>query len=358
MNNKEKRIETQEQRKVIVAPLNWGLGHASRCIPIIHSLIENNFTPIIASDGKALVFLQKEFPQLTSLELPSYSISYGKHLKWQLFLQFPKVLSAVKKERKRIAEFLKKEKDIVGIISDNRFGVRNAKVPSVYITHQLRVLSGFTTFLTSKIHQAIIKKFDECWIPDTSENQFSGKLSQIKSKRIKKKYIGVLSRFKKEKIEKTIDILIILSGPEPNRTHLENHLIKIFKDTTKNVILVQGKIENKQIKTFKNSICVYNFLLSKKLEKLINASKIVLCRSGYSSIMDLAVLHKKVFFIPTKHQTEQEYLAKYLKKKQLTPFSNVEDFSLKKLLEVESYKGLKAEKELLSPDLFGLFHCK
>lgn len=346
------------EKKVIVAPLNWGLGHASRCIPIVHLLIKNNFTPIIASDGKALVFLQKEFPKLTFLELPSYSISYGKHLKWRLFLQLPKIFSAVKKERKIIANFLKKEKNIVGIISDNRFGVRSTKVASVYITHQLQVLSGFTTFFTSKIHQSIIKKFDECWIPDNTNSEFSGKLSQVKNKCIQKKYIGVLSRFKKENIPITTDILIILSGPEPNRTQLENRLVETFKNTLQNIVLVQGKIEDGQKKTFKNNICIYNFLLSNELEKIINASKIVLCRSGYSSIMDVAVLHKKVFFIPTKYQTEQEYLAKHLKKRQLAPFTNLKDFTLKKLEEIENYKGLKAEKTALNADLFRLFNRK
>ena len=159
-------------KKVIVAPLNWGLGHATRCIPIIYALLQNNFTPIIASDGKALELLQKEFPQLRSLKLPSYSISYGKNLKRNLLLQFPKILSAVKKERKIIAQIIEKETNIVGIISDNRFGVLNAKIPSVYITHQLTVLSGFTTFFTRKIHQSIIKNFDECWVPDTSNSEF------------------------------------------------------------------------------------------------------------------------------------------------------------------------------------------
>ena len=167
-------------KKVIVAPLNWGLGHASRCIPMIQALLQNNFTPIIASDGKAFEFLQKEFPQLIFLELPSYGISYAKNLKWRLFLQLPKIFSVVKKEKKVIARFLEKNKDVVGIISDNRFGVRNSKISSVYITHQLNVLSGITTFFTSKIHQSIIKKFDECWIPDTADSEFSGKLSSLK----------------------------------------------------------------------------------------------------------------------------------------------------------------------------------
>ena len=132
-------------KKIIVAPLNWGLGHASRCVPIINALLENSFIPIIASDGNSLVFLQKEFPRFEYIELPSYNISYGKNLKLKLLLQAHKILKTVRKEQKIIELYVAQNKDVIGIISDNRFGVRSDKIPSVYITHQLNVLSGFTT---------------------------------------------------------------------------------------------------------------------------------------------------------------------------------------------------------------------
>ena len=130
---------------VIVAPLHWGLGHATRCIPIIELLIENNYTPVIASDGAALELLLKEFPDLDYLALPSYNIEYTKNLRWNLLFQVPKVLKAIREERRVIATYIQKNK-IIGIISDNRFGVRSAGVPSVYITHQIQVLSGMLFF--------------------------------------------------------------------------------------------------------------------------------------------------------------------------------------------------------------------
>jgi hypothetical protein len=171
-------------------------------VPIIHFLLENNFIPIIASDGLALCFLQKEFPNFETLELPSYNVLYTKKLKLGLVLQSPKILKAIRAEKKVIDDFIEVNKDVVGVISDNRFGVRNTKVKSVYITHQLNVLSDFTTFFTSYLHQKIIKKFDECWIPDFENSEFSGKLSITKNSKIKKKFIGVLSRFQKEEIKK------------------------------------------------------------------------------------------------------------------------------------------------------------
>ena len=345
------------KKKIIVAPLNWGLGHASRCIPIIQLLIKNNFTPIIASDGNALAFLKKEFSELEFVNLPSYNIKYGKNLKLSLLLQLPKIWFAVRKEQKIIKNYIASNKDVVGIISDNRFGIRSNKAPSVYLTHQINVLSGITTFFTSYFHQKIIEKFDECWIPDNKKSQFSGKLSSgIKDS--KYKYIGVLSRFKKENLKESIDVLIILSGPEPNRTLLEEKLKKEFLNSSKKIVLIQGKVENLQRKFSENNIIIYNFLLAKDLQSIINKSKVVICRSGYSSIMDLSVIGKKAFFIPTKNQSEQEYLANYLSEKKIAPFCEEGDFKEGKLQEIGNYTGLKTFEAKLNPKLISLFERK
>ncbi|WP_299670532.1 glycosyltransferase [uncultured Polaribacter sp.] len=344
-------------KKVIVAPLYWGLGHASRCIPIINALISANFTPVIASDGLALEFLKHEFPDLETLELPSYKIKYGKNLKKNLFLQLPTIVRAINQEKKIIQLFINQNIEVVGVISDNRFGVRSKKVPSVYITHQVNILSKVTTFFTSKIHQKIIKRFDECWIPDTIHSEFSGKLS-ISKRKLHQKYIGILSRFKKTDLAKEIDILIILSGPEPNRTFIENKLVSVFENDPRTIVFVLGKIEIPQKSWQHNNCMFYNFLLSEELEQKINAAKMVVCRSGYSSIMDLAVLDKKVFFIPTENQPEQEYLANYLERNYKAPFSKIEDFTSEKLNEVENYQGLHAKETEFDVTLFRLFHRK
>ncbi|ARV15515.1 glycosyltransferase [Polaribacter sp. SA4-12] len=344
-------------KKIIIAPLNWGLGHATRCVPIINALLENEFTPIIASDGIALEFLKQEFPNLEYLILPTYNISYHRNLKLGLLLQIPQILKSVRKEKKVIDNFIKANKEVVGIISDNRFGVRSKLVPSVYITHQVNVLSGNTTSLTSYFHQKIIKKFDECWVPDNENSQFSGKLSSTK-RNLNGKFIGVLSRFKKEVLKQEIDVLVILSGPEPNRTFLENKLISEFKNNSRNIVFVLGKVESEQKIWTSENIIFYNYLLSDELQKIMNSSKIVVCRSGYSSIMDLAVLQKKVFLIPTENQYEQLYLADFLEENRFAPFSNIANFSKEKISEIENYKGLKVAENRLNSQLFSLFQRK
>ncbi len=303
------------------------------------------FNPIIASDGNALLFLQKEFPDIKSVELPSYKIRYpknGNFLKWKLISNFPHMLRTMKAEQKKVQQLVESE-NLIGIISDNRFGVRSDKIPSVFITHQLNVLSGSTTFISTKLHQKIIAKFDECWIPDVdSEKNYSGKLS--KSSKIKtQKFIDVLSRFKKKQLPIKYNLLVLLSGIEPLRSQLEEKLISELKNYKENVLFVKGIVSEKQETIIKDNITFINYLLTDELGKAISQSEIVLARSGYSTIMDLAVLKKKAFFIPTTGQFEQEYLAKHLQEINIAPYSSENKFKIEMLKEVEGYSGFSLD---------------
>jgi len=349
----------QNQKTILVAPLNWGLGHATRCIPIIHALQKSGFIPLLASDGSALELLKKEFPELECLEFPSYQITYAKNakaFKWKLLFDSPKMLQAVKKEKKIVRELVAAGK-IQGIISDNRLGVRNKKVPSVFITHQLNVLTGNTTWLSTKIHLDIIKKYDACWVPDIEGiGNLSGKLGHLVNVPSNVTYIGPLSRIKKKSLEKKYDILVLLSGPEPQRTYLEEKLMLELHNIDKKVLFILGKVEEQQHCYNQDNFRVYNFMGSKALEKAINESEIIISRSGYTTIMDIAVLEKKVFFIPTPGQFEQEYLAKRLKGLGIAPSCKQEKFTVKELGILSFYRGLKISekpKDLVS--FFGLF---
>jgi Glycosyltransferase family 28 C-terminal domain len=337
-------------KNILVAPLNWGLGHATRCIPIIKKLEEFGYQPILASDGNALLLLQKEFPHLLALELPSYQIEYakkGENFKWKLIKNSPKTIHAILEEKRMVKDWVKKY-DLSGIISDNRLGVRNKKVPSVFITHQLTVLSGKTTWISSKLHQFFIAKFNECWVPDVDDIQnLSGQLGHLKDTDLHLKYIGVLSRLEKKVLPIKYQLMVLLSGPEPQRTLLEEKLIKELQDYKEATVFIKGKIEAEQKMEQIDNITFYNFMQSKELETTFNESEMVLCRSGYTTIMDLVKLEKKAFFIPTPGQFEQEYLAKKYKRDGFLPTSKQDRFKLNDLHAVAVFPGLpkiKSEK--------------
>ncbi|PKQ46914.1 glycosyltransferase [Confluentibacter flavum] len=347
------------KKRILVAPLNWGLGHATRCIPIINALINFGFEPIIASDGDALALLQKEFPDLFSIELPSYKISYSKkkaYFKLKLLKDTPKILKAIKAEKKATKHIVETH-GIVGIISDNRLGVNSKKAPSVIVTHQLNVLSGSSTWLSTLLHKEFIKHFDACWVPDFEvENNLSGKLVHSNSIEVPITYIGPLSRFLKKDTKPVNKLLVILSGPEPQRTLLGEKLLSELKNHTEKTVFIKGNIENEQSIQVVGNMTLYNFMTTEQLEKTINESELIISRSGYTTIMDLAKLGKKAFFIPTPGQYEQEYLAKRLCELNIVPYCNQNDFTLEKLEHLEHFKGFEGFSfETDYKDLFSLF---
>lgn len=346
-------------KNILVAPLNWGLGHATRCIPIIRELEKNGYTPILASDGGALQLLQKEFPHLQTLNLPSYEIEYAKNgadFKWKLITNSPKMIDAIFSEKKIVKKWVK-EYDLHGIISDNRLGVYSKKIPSVFITHQLNVLSGKTTWISSKLHQHFIKKFTECWIPDIEKDpNLTGKLGHLKKFNLDLTYIGPLSRLEKKDLPIKYDLMVILSGPEPQRTYLEQKLKTEVRSFDGKVIFIQGVIEKEQKIEKDGNVTYYNFMTSDEVETAFNESKIVLCRSGYTTVMDLAKLRKKALFIPTPGQFEQEYLAKRFKRNGLAPYVKQNDFKIGDLEDISLYQGLpKLEKKVHWKNLLMLF---
>ena len=304
------------KKNILISPLDWGVGHASRVIPIIELLIQKGHNIIIASCGLQKDLLQSSFPNLVFEDIVSYNITLSdkKSQITTILSQIPKIILAIKKEHKQVNNLVKKHKIDI-IISDNRYGFYNKKIKSIFITHQTYILLPrkikFVEGVLNKINTSFINKFDVCWIPDNEgENNFSGKLSH-KNKNIKNvKYIGILSKFNKIETEINNDILVVLSGPEPQRTIFEQIIETRLGDTNYAVIIVRGNGQNK--KSEYGNIDYISFSNSVELNKLILESKYIISRSGYSSIMDYIKLQKKAIIVPTLGQTEQEYLAKYL----------------------------------------------
>jgi len=309
--------------RILICPLNWGLGHATRMVPVIRQCIQQEIEVIIAADGEALEFLRKEFPNLKFFSFPQYQVEYSS-TNSQVFSMLriiPEMVFSSIKEHFILKRIIKKEQ-IKCVISDNRYGLWNRSVHSIFITHQLRVIFPGVLNLFKPVFQwmvkSIIRKYDECWIPDFSgDNNLSGKLSHGFNYPTLN-YIGPLSRFKKEDLsneeKKTYDCLLILSGPEPQRTILEQRFYDQIALKDYKAAIVRG-INSKEILEPTANVDVFELLDSKTLLQLIAKSELVICRSGYSSIMDMVALNKTAVLVPTPGQTEQEFLSDYLYKK-------------------------------------------
>ena len=221
----------KSKKRILVAPLDWGIGHATRCIPIINALISQNYDVVLAADGRPLHLLSREFPNLEMIRFSGYNIKYHSYLPMgiSMLLQIPKLLWSINKENQTIKQIVKNYK-IDGIISDNRFGLFCNDVPTVFVTHQLEIQSPYFTSAIRDLNYKYINKFDVCWIMDDKNINLAGALSTPKVLPKDNVYIGMQSRFEKSETEKKYDFLAIVSGPEPQRTILEKGLTKALKD--------------------------------------------------------------------------------------------------------------------------------
>lgn len=255
-------------------------------------------------------------------------------LPWKILSQFPRMAFTIYKEHQWLKKIVK-EYDIDAVISDNRFGMYHTKIPSIYITHQLLIKTGnaFTERIARKIHFYFIKKYKECWVPDYEINGLAGELSHPKKLPEKVKYLGALSRFELKNAEKKYDLLISISGPEPQRTIFEQQLLNELRTYTGKILFIRGLPDNgSELRMENPSVECKNHLSAKELNEAIMQSQLILSRCGYTTIMDLIKLQKKAVLIPTPGQTEQEYLADHLREKKIFYTTDQKNFHLQDAL--------------------------
>ncbi|MDG1426895.1 MAG: glycosyltransferase [Flavobacteriales bacterium] len=346
------------KKRILVAPLDWGIGHATRCIPIIKELKKNGYEVVLAADNRPLHLLNKEFPKLEIIRFKGYNIKYSKYLSmpFNMLMQIPKLLWNIKSETKELDEIINNY-NIDGVISDNRFGLFSSKIPCIFITHQLEIIAPYLKKKIRDFNYSFISKFDACWIFDHEKNNLAGRLSKPKDLPKNSTYIGNHSRFSFSKTEKKYDFLAIVSGPEPQRTILENGLTKALRNRHEKSLILLGKPEQNINKNIGN-LTIKSHLDATELNQAILQSKLIICRSGYSTIMDLKKLGSKAFLIPTPGQTEQEYLAEKLESKNICYYQNQEKFDFEKgIAKCKEYSGFTLEKEDLVDwkELFRIF---
>jgi hypothetical protein len=290
-------------------------------VPIIQAVIEQGHLPVFAGNDWQRKYISETFRNITSIHLDGYNVRYAKTKAGFLFsfaVQLPRLSKGIGKEHKWLMKTVG-EQSIDGIISDNRYGLHHPHVPSVFMTHQLEVQSGISHRLDGWIrglHYKYINRFGECWVVDVNGTpSLSGRLAHPGVVPNTAKYIGLLSQLSDathQKEEK--HLLILLSGPEPQRSLLSDILWGQLQGYKRNVIFIEGTGSTKKRQNIPSNICHHLQLTRNELLPLLEAASVVICRSGYSTLMDLVALEKKAIVIPTPGQTEQEYLARHLHK--------------------------------------------
>ena len=315
-------MEVQTKKNILVCPMDWGLGHATRCVPIIEQLIAAGANVVVGADNKPLDFLRLRFPNLPWIRLKGFQPEYQKRgsLALKVATELPKMMKIVKPVQQNLEKIIR-EYPIDAVVSDNRYELWSEQVPTVFMTHQLRILTtGILAPLRPAIQKVLysfIEKHNELWIPDNEQEPYlSGDLSHVeKFPAIPSYFVGPLTRFEKliktAPVNKPLDVLCILSGPEPQRTLFEELLTKQLENSEFRSVILSAKPESTQVVS-KGSIQILPHAQDAEIAGLINAASIVISRSGYTTLMDLTAFGKKALFVPTPGQPEQEYLAKVL----------------------------------------------
>jgi UDP-N-acetylglucosamine:LPS N-acetylglucosamine transferase len=347
-----------QAKKILVAPLGWGLGHATRCMPIVHELQRHGAEVMLASDGRAMALLRQEFPSLRCFELPSYDVQYhSRNMVISIAAQLPKILWAILREHLLLRKMVEQH-GIDAVISDNRYGCFSSKTRCVFITHQLHIpVPKWMSWFVNLVNLLVISRFDACWVPDVATvPNLSGALSHPPPNLLRNKlvYIGALTRMHalspKEKTSLIpnppcpYDAIAVLSGPEPQRTELEKLIVEQAGALPIKVLLVQGKPEQTTTSadSYPGNVKVLPSMTSGALHRAILESEVFIGRAGYSTVMDLARLGKPALLIPTPGQTEQEYLAQTLSSENAFVAQQQHDLNLAAgIAEAKERKGVR-----------------
>lgn len=321
-------------KRVLITPLDWGLGHAARCVPVVRELQRQGCDIVVAGSGDSLELLRKEFPGTRSFRLPGYHPRYPSRgsMVIAMIRQLPRFMHVITEEHEAVEKLIAEE-NVDRLISDNRYGCWSASIPTAFITHQRNILMPWGFGLLQPFVRAasdrMIRRFSVCWIPDCpGRDNLAGELVSFDGSELKltTEYIGWLSRFQlPPSSTRKVHVLAIFSGPEPQRTLFEHKVVPQLMASGLKFRIVRGLLSSRS--EYQDQRIV-DFLATGPLQDEIASADVVIARSGYSTVMDMQAMAKKAVFVPTPGQTEQEYLARRLTEKGVAFHMTQDSFDL------------------------------
>jgi hypothetical protein len=311
----------RKPENILICPLEWGLGHAARMIPVASRLMKTDKV-FVGAGPLHLALFRSELKGPEYIDFPGFRPGYSKHLPQYLAMLFktPLLLYHIISEHIRLRKIIR-DHSISIVISDNRFGLWNKSIKTVYFTHILRIPLPRAIrpleHIGVLLHRLIISRYTYCFIPDLpGALNLSGRLSHGLKLTSNARYTGILSRFSiKQNPAMAFGFrhyTVILSGPEPQRGILRSKLIDALKEKDLRTVILEGRPDQDDRPRENGKFIHYSHVEAADFAELLKTSEGIISRSGYTTIMDLVTLGRSALLIPTPGQTEQEYLAEYM----------------------------------------------
>ncbi|MFP4223274.1 MAG: glycosyltransferase [Phycisphaeraceae bacterium] len=317
-------------RRILFGTSSWGLGHATRDLVLIRALLEAGCEVTVVATGPALKVLRGELGErcdyLDWPDMPS-TISrstIGFYVKTISFI--PRIFLAWFDEKRRLRKLLR-DRPIDVVISDHRYGLVTDAVPCFFISHSPRYIAPWRSWFMETCMElfvaAWLRPAEKLLVPDHDQRGLSGDMSH-KTRffpREKMVFLGQLSSLSlpDDPPGQDIDTFISISGPEPQRTRFQAKVLGQLgrlKGRTVVTLGLPGR-EPPRVKDVPANVEIHAYLGRAEQQRMMLRSRLVVCRSGYTTLMELAELGRPALLVPTPAQTEQLYLAKTLREQGL-----------------------------------------
>ncbi|HEX2922427.1 MAG TPA: glycosyltransferase [Chloroflexota bacterium] len=306
--------------RVLFAVAAWGLGHATRDLVLIRALLDAGHEVTILSTERALQLLRGELGNRCGyIDVPDIPKPLSRRAFWfyvRMSLSLPLVFWTFRHEHQVVHRLVNRHR-FDRIVSDTRYGVYHREIPSFHIVHSLRQIvpgrNRWLELMVERSQQQLLSGGHKLLIPDQKENGLAGELchnlAAFQESRLE--YIGILSSVRKRRLEPDIDYFISVSGAEPQRSIFEEMVLQQIHDLPGRVVVALGRPDLPLSVTDDGRISVHSFMTRLQQEEMMNRARLVVSRSGYTTLMELAELGKRALLVPTVGQSEQEYLGAY-----------------------------------------------
>lgn len=310
-------------KRILFAVHDWGLGHASRSLLLIRALVERGDSiTVVSAAGDGMRLLQSELGDacrfVSYRDIPKPFSRWPAMFYLRMSLATPWVLARMRSEH-RFVEALVAREHYDCVVSDSRFGMWSANIPSYCILHSLRqIIPGRPRWMERLVERGqrdLTKGFTRILIPDIEEQQgLSGELGHdpvIDWGVDRLCYIGPLSGISRTDAPVDIDCFFSISGIEPQRSILEKRVLAALPQLDGRIVVTLGRPAQAGSCRQSGNATVHGYLDRKAQGEMLNRARLVMTRSGYTTLMELAELGQRALLVPTPGQSEQEYLARF-----------------------------------------------